>query len=295
MAPLEKNEKRSLIRNIRALVIWKISGMLVNSTDNIIITYFNGLITVGLASNYTLLSETLSSFLGLFFGSLTASIGNLNAIESKQKRMTMFNNINFANFWLFGWAAIGVFAVSSDLVGLFFGKDYVLPRLIPFVIALNFYMVGIQNAVWSFQNAMGLFRQGRYLQFLTAGFNLAFSILLGKIWGLFGILIATAISRLLTNTWFDPYKVFHFGFQESVIPYYLTRLRYLAILVLTGGLCCFVSGLVDGSFLFNSIYRFLVCSIIPNSVFYLLFRNTPEFQYFRNLVVSLWGRVFNKA
>ncbi len=295
IAPLEKEEKRNLIRNIRALVIWKISGMLVNSTDNIIITYFNGLITVGLASNYTLLSGTLTSFLGLFFSSLTASIGNLNAIESKQKRMSMFRNINFANFWLFGWAAIGIFVVSTDLVGLFFGQKYVLPRLIPFVIALNFYMVGIQNAVWSFQNAMGLFRQGRYLLFLTAGFNLLFSVLLGKAWGLFGILIATAISRLLTNTWFDPFKVFHYGFQEPVMPYYLTRLRYLLILVLTGGLCWFVSGLYSGSFLFNSIYRFIVCSILPNSVFYLLFRKTSEFQYFANLVAGLWRRVFNKA
>ena len=89
--PLEENERSGLIRNVRALVIWKISGLLVNSTDNIIITYFSGLATVGLSSNYTLLSTTLNSLLNQLFSSISASVGNLNAIESKEKKLKMFN------------------------------------------------------------------------------------------------------------------------------------------------------------------------------------------------------------
>src|SRR5699024_7695382 len=94
--PLGKKEKNGLIRNIRALVVWKLSGLLVNSTDNIIITYFNGLATVGLSSNYTLLSTTLNSLLNQLFNGITASVGNLNAIESKEKKMSMLYSINLA-------------------------------------------------------------------------------------------------------------------------------------------------------------------------------------------------------
>lgn len=61
--PLEKEEKQSLFKNIRALLVIKLSGTLVNNTDNMIITYFGGLITVGYASNYILLSSTLNSLL----------------------------------------------------------------------------------------------------------------------------------------------------------------------------------------------------------------------------------------
>ena len=84
--PLEKKEKSGLIRNIRALIVWKLSGLLVNSTDNIIITYFSGLATVGLSSNTHLLSSTLNSLLNQLFNGITASVGNLNAIESKEKK-----------------------------------------------------------------------------------------------------------------------------------------------------------------------------------------------------------------
>lgn len=65
IAPLEGEEKKKLVSNVRALTIWKLSGLLVNQTDNMIITYFNGLITVGLSSNYTLLSGNLNSLINL--------------------------------------------------------------------------------------------------------------------------------------------------------------------------------------------------------------------------------------
>ncbi len=281
--PLEYEEKNGLIRNVRALVVWKLSGLLVNSTDNIIITYFSGLATVGLSSNYTLLSGTLNSFLNQFFSGITASVGNLNAKESVDKKMEMFNTISLANFWLFGWAAIGIFVVSTDIVNLMFGVDYILPINIPFVIALNFYMVGIQNVVWTFENTLGLFRQGRYLQIVTAVINLVCSIWLGKKWGLFGILIATAIARLFTGTWYDPFKLYKYGFKRSVLPYYRRRLLYLTLLIVVGGICYLLSGLVNFSIIGNVLVKFSICCIIPNLIFLAIFYRSNEFQYYRRL------------
>lgn len=281
--PLEKTERNGLVRNVRALVIWKLSGLLVNSTDNIIITFFSGLATVGLSSNYTLLSTTLNSLLNQLFNGITASVGNLNAIETNEKKLKMFNIINLSNFWLFGWAAIGIFVVSSDIVHLMFGESYVLPLSIPFVIALNFYMVGMQCAVWTFKNTMGLFRPGRYLLILTAAINLACSIWLGKLWGLFGILFATAISRACTNTWYDPYAVFKFGLKEKVSVYFKKYGFYALILVFTGAICYGICSLFSFSPMVNVILKFLVCCIIPNLVFFLCFRKSEEFQYYVNL------------
>lgn len=292
--PLEKKEKSGLIRNIRALIVWKLSGLLVNSTDNIIITYFSGLATVGLSSNYTLLSSTLNSLLNQLFNGITASVGNLNAIESKEKKMSMFYSINLANFWLFGWASIGIFVVSTDIVHVFFGENYILPQNIPFVIALNFYMVGMQSAVWTFKNTLGLFRPGRYLLIVTAAINLVCSIGLGKIWGLFGILFATAISRAFTNTWYDPYAVFKYGFQESTRPYFIRYMIYTAILLATGGICYGICSLIHYSIGINILLKICVCSAVPNLIFLICFGRTKEFMYFRQLFVKIRRKLFRK-
>ena len=278
--PLDKDEKGVLARNIRALVIWKLCGLLVNSTDNIIITFFNGLATVGLASNYTLLSGTLNSLLNQLFNGITASVGNLNAVESKEKKIAMFNIINLANFWLFGWASIGIFIVSTDIVRLLFGSSYVLPISIPFVIALNFYM--------------GLFRQGRYLLIVTAAINLVCSIWLGKMWGLFGILFATAISRALTNTWYDPYAVFKYGLEEKVSIYFKKYGQYALILLLAGAICYGICALIHISALVDVILKFVICCVVPNLVFFLCFHKKEEFQYFRDLTYRVFRRIFKK-
>lgn len=291
IAPLEKKERKGLIQNVKALVIWKLSGLLLNSTDNIIITYFNGLSTVGLSSNYTLLSTTLNTLLNQVFGGITASVGNLNAVESKEKKLHMFKVLNLANFWLFGWASIGIFAVSSDIVRFMFGEGYVLPQEIPFVIALNFYMVGMQSAVWTYKNTMGLFRQGRYLLIVTAAINLVCSMLLGRCWGLFGILLATAISRALTNTWYDPYAVFKYGLGERVSIYFKRYGVYTLVLLITGGICQLLCSFIHISALVDLILKFLICCVIPNGLFLLCFHRSEEFRYLRGLLRSLLRKI----
>lgn len=292
--PLEKEERRGLIRNVQALVIWKLSGLLVNSTDNIIITYFSGLATVGLSSNYTLLSSTLNTLLNQLFNGVTASVGNLNAIESREKKLSMFYTLNLANFWMFGWAAIGIVVVSTDIVHLMFGSNYVLSISIPFVIALNFYMVGMQNIVWTFKNTMGIFRPGRYLLIITAAINLICSLWLGKLWGLFGILFATAISRTLTNIWYDPYAVFKYGLQEKASTYFIRYGLYAFVLTVAGGLSYCICTLFHFSLWINIILKIIVCCIIPNVIFLLCFHRLEEFQYFRNLAIEIIRKIVKR-
>lgn len=290
ITPLSDDDKKELIGNVRALTIWKLSGLLVNQTDNLIITYFNGLATVGLASNYTLLSNSINSILNILFNSIIASVGNHNALENLENKYSLFKAINLANFWLFGWASIGIFVCSTDIVKLLFGAEYALPLEIPFVIALNFYMVGMQSAIWTYKNTMGIFRQGRYLLFVTATINLVASICLGKLWGLFGILFATAISRAFTNTWYDPYAVHKYGFGISVKTYFLRYLSFSVIVVMTGGICYFLCSLLAFSLTVNVIVKFIICCIVPNGIFILLFVKLPEFHYLKQFV----DKIFNK-
>ena len=292
--PLPKAEKNELAKNIRALVIYKLSGLLVNSTDNLIITFFNGLTSVGLLSNYTLLTNTLNSLLNQIFNGVGASVGNLNATESKEKKLEIFSCLNLMNFWLFGWASIGIYIVSSDIVKLLFGVSYLLPDRIPFILAVNFYMVGMQNAVWTFKSAMGLFHYGRYLLILTAIINLTASILLGTVWGVFGILAATSLSRLLTNTWYDPYAVFKYGLKESPKSYLFIYLKYIVILFAAGAICSMLCSQVHLSLLGNVAAKIVICSAAVNGLFWIIFHKTADYQYLKGKISILISKVFRQ-
>lgn len=293
--PLPREERQSLFNNIRDLTIYKISGLLVNSTDNILITFFKGLATTGVASNYTLLVNTLNSLLNQVFNGLTASVGNHNATESDEKKFEMFSFLNLMNFWIFGWAALGIVFCSTDLVRLCFGNEYVLSISIPLVMALNFYTVGLQNAVWTYKQTMGLFHYGRFLQIITAILNIVFSVILGYKCGVFGILFATFLARLFTNLWYDPYAVFVYGFGKSPMLYLVKYIQYLVVLGIAAGVCYIVLTPIHMPIFAQIILKILLCSIICNMIFYIIFRKTQEFQKVKEIAknvfsILLWRR-----
>lgn len=293
--PLSHDEKRGLFINIKALTINKLSTILVNNTDNIVLTYFSGLVAVGVVSNYVILTNTLSSLTSQLFNSLTASVGNLNAIENDEKKYSFFRILNLSNFWIFGWGAIGIAFVSGDIVRLCFGEEYVLGISIPLVLAINFYIVGMQNAVYAYKNTMGLFRYGQYLLLLTAAINLVLDIVLGNTMGILGIYLATAIARIATNAWYEPYAVFRYGLKVSPFRYLRKYFEYIGVLVVTGGICYYLCSLCQFQVVINVIIKFIICSIVPNCIFFACYHKSEEGQYLIGTAKRFTMKLINKV
>lgn len=275
---LDAQTQHTLFTNVKALVITKVSGILVNSTDNIIITALNGLAVTGINSNYVLLTSTLNGILNVIFSGMTASIGNANAVEAPERKKQIFYVINLLNFWLYGWCTISFIILANDLVELLFGQEYLLSLDIVLIMAVNFYTVGMQNAVWIYNSTLGLFHYGRYLGLVTGALNIVISIILGKHMGLFGILFATFLSRLFTNIWYSPYSVFVHGFHESFSIYCKRYFTYLVYLFITFSVTLYCTIFLTGNFIPSFLSKLFLCIIIPNIMFYIFNKNTIEFQ-----------------
>ena len=291
---LGKNEIKDLISNVKALVIVKISGILVNNTDNIIISYFSGLKTVGLCSNYTLLINIINTVLNQIFNGITASVGNLNAKEDDKVKKHFFDLLNFCNFWLYGFCSICIVLLINDVITLWIGERYVLPIQIPIILAVNFYMVGMQSAVWTYKNTMGIFRQGRYILFFTAGINLVLSVYLGNKMGLFGILLATAIARLFTNTWMDPYVVYKYGLKSNAIEYLVKYIKFIWILIFTGSITFYLCNFIGFNIYISFLLKLIICIILPNTIFLIIFGKSKEFRYLYLKIKDLFLQYKNK-
>lgn len=292
--PLTKEEKWDLVKNIKALSVNKIAGVLVNSTDNIAITYFNGLKSVGFASNYVLFSMTLDKFVTQIFNALTGSVGNLNAAADSEKRYSFFKILNLANFWLYGWATIGIIFISGDLVEFFFGEEYLFPAYIPLILAINFYTIGMLHAIYTYKSTMGLFKYGQYILFMTGIINIGFDVILGRKWGILGIYLATLVSRFCTNIWYEPYAVYKYGLKKKPIKYLFRYIKFAVVLVIVGALCWPICNLCSCSVLLRIIFKCILCSVITNVIFILVFRNTDEFAYLKNSTIRIVSRILHR-
>ncbi|MGN0417199.1 lipopolysaccharide biosynthesis protein [Anaerostipes faecalis] len=285
--PLSLKEKKEMFINVKALTINKLAAMLVNNTDNIVITYFNGLISTGVISNYTLLIGTLGSITSQLFNGITASVGNLNAVEDNEKKYDFFCVLNLANFWIYGWCAIGIALISNEIIKICFGQSYIVGMKIPLVLAMNFYLVGMNNAVLIYKNTMGLFQYGQYLLILTAIINLTLDIVLGRKWGMFGIFLATIIARIVTNTWYEPYAVFKYGLNKNFYKYIKKFVEYFFVLIITGGICYFLCACCKFNNILNLVLKITVCSIIPNFSFLACYGRSNEGKKLISLFVHI--------
>lgn len=286
--------KSEIYSNLKSTAITKVGGLLVNNSTNLVLNYFSGLIAIGLLSNYVLLIGLITGIIAQIFSSLTSSIAHVNVKESIEKKRQIFFIINFTNFWIYGIAAVGVLLFINDFITLWVGKKFVLPFSTVIVIALNFYMVGMQNAVWTYKSTLGLFKYGRWLILLTSFLNIVFSFVLGYWFGLTGILLSLALARLLTNSWYDPYIVFKKALQLSAARYFSRYLGYILFLCLLS----LVMFYANASILeINSgvlLLKATVYLVVSNILLYIVFRKSEEMQFIVHVITHFYDVIRSK-
>lgn len=293
---LSKVEKNKFFENLYSLFLYRISGIVINGTDNILISKFLGLEWVGMYSNYLLIILTLDTLLSYLFSSLKASIGNLYVTETGEKQYFIFRVLHFMNFWIYGLVTVVLWNLLNPFVNLWLGNQYVFSQLIVFMILLNFFTSGMQNACTTYRETTGMFVKAKYSSIVAAVINITFSLLLVRMLGISGVLLGTVISRLVTYFWFDPYLLFKYIFKRTVKEYFL-RYFYFSITV---GVSTYITHVFANSFVMeNLINKFIILGIssilIPNIMFFVIFNKTVEFKYILNVLLGIKKGKYQKA
>ena len=275
-------------------IIYKIGSLALNSTDNIIITTVVGLTWVGLYSNYQVLVASVSAFISILFQSLTASIGNLNAGNDISQKKKIFQVTNLATFWIYAIASVCFMVALTPTVSVWLGKDWTLDFTTVIVISLNIYIGGMLFTPFNYRQTMGLFIYGKWRPIASAVINIVVSILLGKVWGLKGVLAGTAIARLTTNVWFDPYIVYKKGFQESPWKYYLEYLGFALLFGVSGVIGFFIAKISIFGGIPDILLHCVLCALALSGLYFILFHKTESFQYLKQIAVIYLRKPFKK-
>lgn len=220
-----KSEKRispaiveKLKKNVLGNVSNKIGDIVVNGTDNILLSKFLGLGVVGLYSNYILVSQGIGSIISQVMNAIVGTFGNIGVTESIEKQKSVYFQTLYLVALMGIVASSGFLIVIQPFIQFFFGSRYNLTTLTAFLIALNLGIVSLRKANLSFISALGLFWQMRYKALIESVVNLALSLFLvtQTTLGINGVLIGTILSNLLVNYWWEPLIIFKNGFEQSV-------------------------------------------------------------------------------
>jgi len=231
-AVLAEKDRMEIWRTIFSGSVYKISSVLLNATDNILISVLVSTAAVGIYSNYLLIQTKATMLYSILFTSITASIGNLIVQAAAKERFQVFRVEQMVSSLICLIFIPEYVLLVDDFIGLWLGDAYILPKAVVFAIGLNMYLSCILQPLWSYREATGLYRRTKYMMLLCAFLNLLLSVWLGLRWGIFGILLASGLSRLLTYVWYEPYLLFESYFGARPTRYYLGLARDFVLIAL---------------------------------------------------------------
>lgn len=281
---LPKEEAKTLSKNIGALLLHKVGAVILNSSDNIIISKFVGVVSVGLFSNYSLIINAVKTTFDMVIGAVGTSIGNLCVKESDEKAYQVHNAILFINTWIGAFCVICLFNLLNPFISLWIGDEYLFPKSAVLAIVISFYIQVTMRTGEMFKSASGLFWNDRYAPIAQCLLNIVVSILLVKKYEITGIFIGTTIAMILTKWWVTPYVVYKHKFKKSVRLYFAKYFWFTAIAAVAFIVTTYAVTFVPGNTWIAFIGKVIVSAITPNVLFLGAFFKTEEFKYCLNLI-----------
>lgn len=284
---LDKNIKNNIIKNVKAMFIQNIGAYSINSTDNIIISAFVSVNSVGLYSNYSMIIGQLQSLLSPVISGVGHSIGNLIATD-KDKVYDIFKIIYLVSFWIYSFSVIFLYNLMEPFISWWIGSEYIMNKFTFIIILFNFYIIGTSDAVNIFKKKAGLFSEDKYVVIIEGLLNLILSVIFVKKLGLSGVFLGTTVSMLITQFWNRPRITYKYVFNEKLSNYFIIYVMYVVLTLLVGGITTYICNiLISGNTFISLIKRGIICVFIPNLIYILIFFKTKEFKYMFNSILNL--------
>lgn len=294
---IDRAERNDLFKNIFALIVYNLAAVVLNSTDSIFVSAFTGTAQVAIIGNFTLITNSVKSCIKMVVSASRPSIGNMVAMESTEKQRVMLKRINFITFWIACFCSTCLFCLLNPFIGdIWFGESYKIGLAIVIPLVINFYISVMSFTNGTFRSTNGLFVQGWYRPAVMAVLNLTLDYFMGKKMGAAGIYIATSISLITTQVWYDPYIVYKHVFKCKPWEYYIDYLWQAAFTVS----CCALSYALSKWLSIPNKYLSFLCSaliaaILPNLAIVLCFRRTDNYAYARSVILKILRRISKKT
>lgn len=276
---LSNQEKKNISKNVNGMLFHKIGDYCINGTDNIIMSKFIDLATVGIYSNYTLIINCVNSFLSTIFNSAAASFGNLISLENQDFVYKKFQIFNFLAFWLYGFSSLAFLFLLNPFIELWFGEKYIISMSVVLVVVINYYFASMRVPLGIIKASAGVYYQDKYIPIIQAAVNLIISIIAVQKLGLVGIFIGTLASSVLVVFWSRAYIVYKYVFRKNVFSYFIDFFKYLFVIILEGLIIFLIFRFVSFSnLMFNFIFKVSIICAIPNLLNLIIYRNSELFK-----------------
>ena len=288
--PLEKSSVKKINKRIRDLFTSRLGSVVVNSADTLVISAFLGLDMLAKYQNYYYILSAITSIMGVVYTSVTAGIGNSLMVESEGKNVKDLTKFTFIISWISGFCACCLLNIYQPFMQLWVGKTNMLDFGCVICFAIYFYIVEINQLLNTYKDAGGIWHKDRFRPLITGIVNVGMNLGMVKLWGVYGILLSTVLSMMFVGMPWILHNLFTTMFDKSHFSAFLKKLTfYFLITIFACLLTTIICSFVNTKPILTIIFRLLICLIIPNITFLVIYRKQDELFEALKLVNQMTG------
>lgn len=276
---ISKALKGDILLKAKGLMLDKICSVSRNSLDSICISSFLGLSMNAKYNNYYMILAAVVSLLSMIGHSIIGGVGNSVVTETEEKNFLDMKKINFLYMWISGWAMTCLFCLYQPFISLAYGTDMMLPKESVCLFCIYFYALEMGTVRGIYSDACGLWWENRYRTVTEIITNIVLNCVLGKIWGINGIIAATLISLLIINFAWGSHIIFiHYFKGISIKEYFIPHMKYAMVTGFVAAITNYLCGKIPYKGGLGIAAMLAVCILVPNLLYIVLFR---QFKIYR--------------
>lgn len=280
---------KELITQMKGLMINKICDTFRNSFDNLIISSFIGLTATAIYGNYYYIYSAVYGIMLTICNAMSASVGN--SIVEKDEYQNYGDLLTFSALFavILGVCTALLACLYQPFMKLWAGENLLLSTFNMFLFCAYFYVINMNNIRNQYISGTGIWWKLKISYIVEAVANLILNFILGKYFGITGVLLATIITIFVFNYLQRNTVLFKCYFKNSSYIKYLLEQFYYAIfaivavvisyslcertkmndiwgLIIRGGIALVVSGIILGIGLFLSKRRYATINFIRQMI-----------------------------
>ena len=276
---LDEATKKSVFENIKGLIIQKICASTRNTFDSIFISSYIGLLAAGLYSNYFYIISSVHGILVVFNSAMSAGIGNSIATETQEKNHADMMKFIFIYGWLSGISTICILCLYQPFMRIWAGKSNLLPFFDVLLFCAYYYSLTLGDIRSNYSAGAGLWWHERYRSLVEVIANIILNAVLGKLFGIPGIILATLITIVIINFGYGSTIVYRRYFTSfSVLTFYKKHGIYFLVALLTAVPTYMMTQVINRNGIIGLIEIGIIATIMPNIVFFCVYSRTQVFK-----------------
>lgn len=282
-------------KQVSGLLVGKICDKARNSLDSIVLSAFFGLTTVAIYDNYYLIYSALYSIMLVVCNSMAASIGNSIITETVEKNYENLLKFSFIQVWISGWITICMLCIYQPFMRLWMGETLMFPERDMILMCVYFYVINMNNIRNQFVSGTGMWWKLKYSYALEAIGNIVLNVVLGKLLGITGVILATIITIFFMNFLWRTLLLFRNYFKTmSLKQFLLDHLGWASAIVIAAGVTYTICNKIQLGSITQVIVNAIVCVIVPNVILLALFVKTKQFTEAKAFGIKILGHLLKK-